>query len=340
MPAKPSNFISHLKTLSLKNPKSLALPESHDPRVIQAGIELISDNLVRQIVFFSERSQTLRIAKENSLDLESVAHRIRWAGEEKELCEKTSLSYQNYLNQRQRQVTAEQIKAWGSNPINQAAYLVGNAELDAGLAGCVATTADVIRAALIHIGLAPGQNTISGSFAMVREQHALADANYMFADCGVVIEPTAAQLVDIAAATVKTFCQLFPEDQARVAFLSFSTKGSAKHPSQAKVAEACQMFQASYPDIAADGELQFDAAISPEIAQRKSPDSSVAGKANCFIFPNLDAGNIAYKLAQRLAFFDAYGPILQGTKRPFSDLSRGASANDIKIAALITMLRS
>ncbi|MFW7381090.1 MAG: phosphate acyltransferase [Oligoflexus sp.] len=341
------SFVSYLSSLLKEYPRSIALPESVDSRVLQAAISLLKEGSARKIAFFGNKSKILDTFQEHGLtaelDLELVGDRIDWMMDHEHLVEATSSQYEQYLTSRGRSLPSSQIKQWGEQTINQAAYLVGAGEIDAGLAGCIATTAEVIRAALIHIGLAAEQNTISGSFAMIREkQNArnLPEARYMFADCGVVIEPSATQLVDIAAATVASFRQLFPQETPRVAFLSFSTKGSAKHPRQELVAEATKMFQKKYPEVAADGDLQFDAAISPEVGLRKSPGSSVAGQANCFVFPNLDAGNIAYKLAQRLAFFDAYGPILQGTQRPFSDLSRGACAEDIKVAAMITMLRA
>lgn len=334
------NFINQLKDLSRNNRRTIALPESEDIRIIQAAATLLREGLAESIALFAPRSQVERLAAENQITFDPLASNIRWiADEEPDLARKVSENYLRILQSKKRELSPQQIEDWGKSPINQAAYLVGKGSLDAGLAGCVATTAEVIRAALIHIGMAEGQATISGSFAMVRESDNWPAARYMFADCGVVIEPTVDQLVDIAAATATTFRQLFPNDTPRLAFLSFSTKGSAKHPNQEKVAKAYARFRDRYPDILADGELQFDAAFSPEIGRRKAPGSPVAGQANCFIFPNLDAGNTAYKMAQRLAHFDAYGPILQGTKRPFNDLSRGASAQDIEVSALVTMLR-
>jgi phosphate acetyltransferase len=161
----------------------------------------------------------------------------------------------------------------------------------------------------------------------------------LFADCGVVIEPTVEQLVQIAHASVSTWTTLIPHIPPKVAFLSFSSKGSARHKESEKVSAAAALFKERFPDVVSDGELQFDAAFVPKVARVKAPESPIAGQANCFIFPNLNAGNIAYKLVQRLAGYRAYGPILQGLAKPFSDLSRGASVQDLVTCTYINQAR-
>jgi phosphate acetyltransferase len=230
------------------------------------------------------------------------------------------------------------LKKLAESPLIQAGNLLYEDHADCVVAGCVATTADVIRAAISTVGLAPGIRTVSGSFLMDRSDVNV-EETFVFADCGVVIDPSTEQLVDIAKSSADTLQKLTHKAPV-VAFLSFSTKQSADHPAADKVRSAARLFQQKYPTIESDGELQFDSAIIPAVGAKKAPGSRVPGRANCFIFPNLDAGNIAYKITQRLAGFGAYGPILQGLSKPYSDLSRGASPEDIAISAIINILRS
>jgi phosphate acetyltransferase len=202
---------------------------------------------------------------------------------------------------------------------------------DCFVAGATRTTADVLRASLWLIGLAPGVKTLSSFFLMVVPGipgGGGADRVMMFADCGVVPDPTAEQLAEIACLTADHFTRL-TRVIPHTAFLSFSTRGSATHPRVAKVREALTLARARRPDLHFDGELQADAALDPGVALRKAPDSVVAGHANVLIFPDLDAGNIGYKLVQRLAGAKAYGPILMGLARQANDLSRGCSAEDV-----------
>ncbi len=218
--------------------------------------------------------------------------------------------------------------------------MVRSGDAHGSIGGAVETTAATVRAALQVIGVAPGVKTVSSFFLLFPPAAAHHDISpLMFSDCALVIEPTAEQLADIACTSSDSFQTLVGET-ARTALLSFSTAGSGKHATVSVVREGCELAKAARPDLLIDGELQFDAAFVESVATRKAPDSPLKGAANVFIFPNLDAGNIGYKIAQRLGNMTAVGPILQGLNKPANDLSRGCSTEDVYALLAVTSVQA
>lgn len=333
-----SKFVNSLEKRLLASPGSVILPEGDDPRTIDAAKLCIENKIATKILIIGSQESVATYAEEPSLAGHVTNNKIEFiCSEDSLLIENTKNHVLKQLEKRNKQISEEKLLQMSGSPHHQAAFMLADGKAEACVAGAVYTTADVIRAGLTGVGLKSGMRTVSSSFLMNRDQD---QKTFIYTDCGVVIEPTVDQLVDIAAASVETFTTLNHGLDPVVAFLSFSTKGSASHPSQQKMVEASKRFKDKFPTIESEGELQFDAAFDSSIGARKAPDSRVPGRANIFVFPNLDAGNIAYKITERLAGFEAFGPILQGLDKPYSDLSRGATPYDIYVSCLISIIRS
>jgi phosphate acetyltransferase len=304
-------MVARLRERARARRGAIGFPDAQDTRVLRVAAQLVAEGSAARVRLYGERAALVALARTVGVDLAGLGAAL------------------------------EVRETDGAQRLAAAAEDLQRGELDAVLAGNLATTADVVRAAISGVGLAPGVKTVSGSFLMCRGEAAgRAAQTLLFADCGVVIAPSLRQLVDIGVESVRTWRALVPEAPPVVAYLSYSTKGSAHHETQERMAEAARLFATAMPDVASDGELQFDAAFDAAIGQRKAPGSAAAGRANCFVFPNLDAGNIAYKIAQRLGGFAALGPILQGLGKPYSDLSRGSTEEDILASAYANLLRA
>jgi phosphate acetyltransferase len=321
-------LLNEIKSKSSKLRKTIVLPESHDERVLKAAERLTKEKIV-SVITLGDEDRIIKDAKKLDVDLSGI--RIIDPTKADKLSDFTNI----FFNLRKHKgVTIDQARSTVQQDLFFAAMMVKENMADGSVAGSASATADVMRAGIQCIGMPEGISIVSSFFLML-----FPDKNYSFADCAVVPDPDEKQLADIAISTADNHRKLTGEVPI-VAMLSFSTKGSAKHDAVDKVLNATNIIRAKRSDINVDGELQFDAAVVESIGKKKAPGSNVAGKANVLIFPDLNSGNIGYKIAQRWGKAEAVGPMVQGLKKPFFDLSRGCSVDDIVNTTAIAALMS
>ena len=327
-------FIEKIKEKAKQEIKTIVLPEGNDIRTLKAASMVLNDNYANLIILGKE-SQIKEMAKENNLDISKA----------KIINPIESDNYKTYVHdfyelRKAKGMTLEKAEEMMKDETYFGMMMVKESDADGLVSGACHSTSDTLRPALQILKTAPGTKLVSAFFVMVVPNCEYGEnGTFVFSDCGLNEYPDSDALSEIAISSAKSFEQLVGT-QPKIAMLSYSTYGSAHSPLTDKVVEATKLLKQKEPNLICDGELQLDAAIIPEIAASKAPGSPVAGKANTLIFPDLDAGNIGYKLVQRLAHAEAYGPLCQGIAKPVNDLSRGCSAEDIAGVIAITAVQA
>ncbi|MDR1058048.1 MAG: phosphate acetyltransferase [Treponema sp.] len=329
------DFVKDMRAKAKSLQKKLVLPEGTERRTVKAARILMDEGLAASVALLGKESDVQKIATDEGVSLMGITV---INPEISPLLPKYAAEY--YELRKHKGVTEEQAKIDMTQNLRWGAMMVRLGEADAMVAGAENTTGDVLRAGLAIIGTVPGLKTASSCFVMQTQDKAWGVGGALiFSDCAVVPDPTVEQLADIACSAAQS-CREFLGAEPVAALMSFSTKGSAKHDNVTKVSAAVDLLKARNPGFIFDGELQADAALVPSVTDKKAPGSPVRGKVNTLIFPDLGAGNIGYKLVQRLGNAEAFGPFLQGFAKPISDLSRGASVDDIVVTCAVTLSRA
>ena len=317
-----SNLFDTLQDQLAGSAKKIVFPEGSDDRILEAASKLAAEGIITPVLV-GKREEL----EQQAADLNSTLNNVEVVNPD-DYADFDAM-VDSFVERRKGKATVEQAREMLKDENYFGTMLVYMGKADGLVSGAAHSTADTVRPALQIIKTKPGIKKTSGVFVMVREEE-----KYVFADCAINIAPNSQDLAEIAVASAET-AELF-DIAPRVAMLSFSTKGSAKSEETEKVSEAVKIAKDLAPNLVLDGEFQFDAAFVPSVAQKKAPDSEIQGDANVFVFPSLEAGNIGYKIAQRLGNYDAVGPILQGLNAPVNDLSRGCNADDVYKLAIIT----